>query len=91
MGWDAEGDLSRKGSVSWGSKSRQIHPRRQSPSRWKLAKCYFLPYALVLNRLGNGLGYVSPFRVSVSSFLASSASSGFCRKSIAVRAMILAA
>ena len=41
--------------------------------------------------LGKGLGYVSPSRVSASSFLASSTSFGVCKKSIAVRAMILAA
>ena len=40
---------------------------------------------------GNGLGYVSPFRVFVSSSLALFTNSGFCRKSMAVRAMILAA
>ena len=40
---------------------------------------------------GNGSGYVSPFKVSVSSSLALFTNSGFCRKSMAVRAMILAA
>ena len=51
------------------TKTRQIHPRRQMASRWELAKCYFY-HISGFRSFGNGLGYVSPFRVSVSSFLA---------------------
>ena len=72
------------------TKTRQIHPRRQMASRWELAKCYFY-HISGFRSFGNGLGYVSPSNVSVSSFLACFASSGFCKKSRAVRAMILAA
>ena len=51
------------------TKTRQIPPRRQMASRWELAKCYFY-HISGFRSFGNGLGYVSPFRVSVSSFLA---------------------
>jgi hypothetical protein len=51
------------------TKTRQIHPRRQMDSRWELAKCYFY-HSSGFKSFGNGLGYVSPSNVSVSSFLA---------------------
>ena len=51
------------------TKTRQIHPRRQMASRWELAKCYFY-HSSGFKSFGNGLGYVSPSNVSVSSFLA---------------------
>ena len=51
------------------TKTRQIHPRRQMASRWDLAKCYFY-HSSGFKSFGNGLGYVSPSNVSVSSFLA---------------------
>ena len=47
----------------------KLNPRRQMAWRWELAKCYFY-HISGFRSFGNGLGYVSPFRVSVSSFLA---------------------
>lgn len=88
MGWDAKGR--REGLCLLGFSLVKFTPgdRALHAGNWQNVTFYHISG---FKSPGNGLGYVSPFRVSVSSFLASSASSGFCRKSIAVRAMILAA
>ena len=51
------------------TKTRQIHPRRYTHLLCELACCYYYNSS-GFKSFGNGLGYVSPSNVSVSSFLA---------------------